>query len=133
MGKEDFVSTMNVKSEIVYHKVNTRKEKVEWLKIRWLQFRKDKPYEIRYRYSHNSLEAWKILNVQRKRPGRLADPGRMSLEPLYDDAHPIDAMKHKDLCDLMDFIPPVHHAFFNELRSSAHVVSESEKEDSEED
>ena len=57
----------------------------------------------------------------------------MSLEPLYDDAHPIDAMKHKDLCDLMDFIPPVHHAFFNELRSSAHVVSESEKEDSEED
>jgi len=57
----------------------------------------DKPYEIRYRYSHNSLEAWKILNVQRKRPGRCADPGRMSLEPLYDDAHPIDAMKHRPM------------------------------------
>lgn len=97
MGKEYFVSTKNVKSEIVYRKVNTRKEKVEWLKIRWLQFRKDKPYEIRCRYSHNSMEAWKILNVQRKQPGRPADPGRMSLEPLYDDAQPIDAMKHRPM------------------------------------
>ena len=133
MVKEDFVSTKNIRSEIVYRKVNTKKEKVEWLNIRWLQLRKDKPYEIRYRYSHNTLEAWKILDVQRKRPGRPSDPGRLSLEPLYDDARPIDSKKLKDLQELMDFIPPVHHAFYDELQSSTDVISESEYDDSEED
>ena len=37
MTAEDFVSTQNIRCEIMYRKVNTKKEKVERLKIRWLQ------------------------------------------------------------------------------------------------
>ena len=133
MVREDFVSLEDLRSEIVYRKVNTNKQKVEWLNIRWLQIRKANPYEIRYRYSHNSLEAWKILNVQRKRAGRPSDPGRVSLKPLYDNPRPIQPEKLQDLHELMDFIPPVHHAFYNELESSADVVSGSETDGSEED
>ena len=61
MKRADFVSTKTIRSEIVYRKVNTKKEKVDWLSIRWLQLRKEKPYEIRYRYSHNTLEAVRML------------------------------------------------------------------------
>ena len=79
---EDFVSTRNVRSEIVYRKTNTNGNKVEWLNIRWLQVSKDKPFEIQYRYSHNTLEAWKTLDVRRKRQGRPSDLGSVSLVPL---------------------------------------------------
>jgi len=42
------------------------KEKVDWLSIRWLQFKKDKPFQIFYKYSHNDLEAWKIIDVKKE-------------------------------------------------------------------
>ena len=41
MEGEDQVSMKAMKSEVVHRKVNTRKEKVDWLSIRWLQLRKD--------------------------------------------------------------------------------------------
>ena len=36
MAMGDFVSVKNVRSSIVYQKVNTHKEKVNWLDIRWI-------------------------------------------------------------------------------------------------
>ena len=119
MTTEDFTSTRNVRSEIVYRKTNTNGNKVEWLNIRWLQVSKDKPFEIQYRYSHNTLEAWKTLDVCRKRQGRPSDLGSVSLVPLYRGFRPINVKKLQDLLALIDFIPPVHHAFYNELESTA--------------
>ena len=129
MKQENFVSLKKIRAEIVYRKVNTKKEKVEWLNIRWIQLSKEKPYEIRYRYSHNALEAWKVLDVQRKRPGRPADPGRLPLEPLYTNPRAINTKKLQDLQQLLNFIPPVYHAFYNDLQSTADAHSGSEDED----
>ena len=92
MERENFLSIKNIRAEIVYRKVNTNKERVEWLNIRWIQLRKEKPFEIRYRYSHNALEAWKILDVQRKRAGRPADRGRIPLVRLYTNPCPINTI-----------------------------------------
>ena len=35
--------------------------KVEWLKIRWINVDKDRPLQFRYRYTHNELEEWKVV------------------------------------------------------------------------
>ena len=35
MATSDFVTTEAIRSQIVYRKVNTHNEKVEWLNIRW--------------------------------------------------------------------------------------------------
>ena len=129
MKRENFVSTKKIRAKIVYNKVNT-KEKVEWLNIRWIQLRKEKPFEIRYRYSHNAVDTWKILGVQRKRAGRPAEPGRIPLVPLYTNPRQINAKKLQDLQKLLDFILPVHHALYNNLQSTADAYSGS-KEDSE--
>ena len=91
MKRENFVSVKNIRAEIVHRKVNTKK-KVEWLNIRWIELRKEKPFQIQYRYSHNSLEAWKILNVQRKWADR-PDPGRIPLERFGATPHPINTKK----------------------------------------
>ena len=37
------------------------------------------------------------------------------LPPLYPQSKPISSDKKKDLQKLMQYIPPVHHAFFNDL------------------
>ena len=37
MKTEDFISTSQLRSQIVYWKKNTNKEKANWLSIRWLQ------------------------------------------------------------------------------------------------
>ena len=110
--------------------MNTAKEKVEWLKIRWMQFNKDSPFEIRYRYSHNALEAWKVLDVKRRQCGRPIDMGLVELPPLYTGPLSLKPNKLQDLQQLLEFIPPVHHAFYNALTSSlsAHSGTESDSE-----
>ena len=75
MSMDDFVSIENIRALIVHRKMNTQRQKVNWFDIRWLQVSKDKPFEIRYRYSLNSLEAWKTFDLRKKRPGRPTDIG----------------------------------------------------------
>ena len=90
---------------------------------------KDKPFEIRYRYSHNNLEAWKTLDVRRKRQGRPSDLGRTSLVPLYSRSRPINDKTLQDLHALMEFIPPIHHAFYNDLESTAADCHSEDEQD----
>ena len=51
MSSNDFVSLESVKAQIVNRKTNIHKQKVSWLNIRWIQVSKEKPYQLRYRYS----------------------------------------------------------------------------------
>ena len=87
----------------MYRKVNTKKEKVEWLKICWLQVSQEKPFQIRYQYSHNPLEVGKTLDVCKKRQGRPLDIGGVSLSPLFSGFRPINVKKLQDLHSLMEF------------------------------
>lgn len=124
MAMSDFVSVQAIRSEIVYRKINTKKEKVEWFNIRWLQLQKDNPLMIRYRYSYNTLEVWKVLDLRKRRVGRPVDIGRLHLTPLYSSPRPINAKKLEDLNTLMQFIPPVHHAFYTGLESTSGTPKE---------
>ena len=56
MKTEDFLSLKELTKAIVNRKNNTNQQKVEWLKIRWIQVNREKPYQFLYRYSHNTLE-----------------------------------------------------------------------------
>lgn len=127
MKRENFMSTKNIPAEIVYCKVNTKKEKVEWLNIRWIQLQKEKPFEIRYRYNHNALEAWKTLDVQRKRADLPADPGRIPLVPLYTNPRPINSKKLQDLQELATGFHTTCSSCF--LHSAANSNSGIEEED----
>ena len=114
-------------------KKNTQKETVELLKIRWLQVRADDPFKIYYCYSHNNLEEWKVLNVRKRSCGRPVDLGHQNLLPLYSGPHSLSQSKYSDLCELLQFIPPVYHEFYTSLKSTSNDISSSEGEDSEED
>lgn len=97
MKTEDFVSTDDLRAQIVYRKLNTTNNKVNWLMIQWLQLKKDTPYQIWYKYSHNSLEAWEVLDVKRHTRGCPSDMGRTSLPPLYSGPRQIQEKKLNDI------------------------------------
>lgn len=75
---------------------------------------KDKPLQFRYRYSHNTLEEWKVVDLKRKTKGRPPNMGRILPTELHSRLRPIKAAK-KDLMDLLEFVPPVHDAFYWDL------------------
>ena len=134
MKREDFVSLKPLKDAVVNRKTNTRGGKVEWLKIHWISVTKDKPLQFQYRYSNNSLECWKTVDLKRKTKGRPVDMGRIELPLLYDRPRVINPKKVSDLLELLSFVPPIHHAFYRTLnRSTTESSSESEPQSSDED
>ena len=115
MKSSDFFALKELTKAIVNRKTNTDHNQVEWLKMRWNRVTKDKPLEFRYRYSHNTLEVWKTVDLRRRSKGRPVDLGLHALNPLYLGPRQICAKKLADLKVLLSFIPPTHHGFYTSL------------------
>lgn len=121
MQQADFVSTAQLTSMIVNRKTNTDGNKVEWMNMHWIRVEKDCPLSFKYRFTHNELEPWKVVDLRPKRTGRPTDMGRVELSPLYEAPRHISAAKLKDLNQLLGYIPPVYHNFFNGLTAADNV------------
>jgi hypothetical protein len=73
-----------------------------------------------YRYTHNTLEYWKVVDIKKKRKaGRPLDLGTLTLEDLYSGPRAINKKKAEDLKQLLCFIPPIHHSFYTSLTTEA--------------
>ena len=118
MQREDFISTTPLTEMIVNRKKNVNNEKVEWLNIHWIRVEKACPLSFKYRYTHNDLEPWKLVDLGPKRVGRPVDMGRVTLAPLYDSARPINPAKLRDLKSLLCYIPPIYYSFYDALQSA---------------
>ncbi|KYN15185.1 hypothetical protein ALC57_12595 [Trachymyrmex cornetzi] len=57
------------------------------------------------------------LNIRRARHGRPLQLKNIEQENLYPSVRPISAAKKKDMLDLLKFIPPIHHTFFQQLKT----------------
>lgn len=51
--------------------------------------------------------------------------GSVTLPPLYSGPRAINRKKLSDLLELLDYIPPVHHAFYQQLNGT---VSDTDSE-----
>ena len=129
MKSENFVSIKSLKSHIVNRKKNTHKQPVNWLDIHWIRVTKDQPFHFSYKYSHNALEAWKVVDLSHKTKGRPVDMGKISLPRLYNSPGMTNEKKLDDLLSLLDFIPPVHHSFYQGLGGCAGDDSVVESDD----
>jgi hypothetical protein len=132
MKRENFVSLKDLKKAIVNRKVNTLGHKVEWLKIQWISVCKEQSLQFQYRYSHNTLEAWKTVDLKRKTKGRPPDLGRLSLPQLYTGPRPINKKKVAGLLQL-EYVPPVYHSFYTSLNGTADNSDIEHESDSDED
>ena len=130
MERPDFISLAEIKKSIVNRKVTINREKVEWLKIRWIRVTKDNQLQFQFRYTHNTLEGWKTVDLKRKGKGRPPVIANIPLPELYSGGRAINQKKMDDLSSLLQFVPPVHHRFYTMLRSEDGTMSgDSENED----
>ena len=131
MKNEDFLAIGDFTKFIVNRKTNKDGEKVNWLKILWIRVEKSAPLSYKYRCSHNELEQWKIVNLKPMHQGRPIDIGRASLQQLYHGPRSINKKKLDDLIQMLDFIPPVYHGFYQKLNQS--IADSDEDDDLDED
>lgn len=57
---------------------------------------------------------FKILDLLPCR-GRPRNFNKIKLTPLYKNVRPISTPKYKDMMELLRYIPPMHHEYFNNL------------------
>ncbi|KAL4135598.1 hypothetical protein QTP88_007196 [Uroleucon formosanum] len=113
MRQEDFKSTVLLEKDITNRKVNVDGEKVEWVKMQWLYFVKDKPYKMFFKYSNNEFVAFISVNFSKR---LMAKPKQ--LEQLYPNGLAISNEKYNDLMELLQFILPIHHEFYKSLKKN---------------
>jgi len=97
---------------------NTVGEAVNWLRIKWLCFCKNKPYIIQYKYQISDEEFLELnVSSRRGRPSVMLS----NVVPAYTQRLPISALKKADLLALLKskIIPVEHASFYTKLPSSA--------------
>jgi hypothetical protein len=120
MKQQHFMSIGEFAKLVTVHKVDEDGHKVEWLKIQHIQVRKNAPLKLFFKYSVVDDVPFSCVNFERK--GRPLQ-SRYSLHLLNDQPRLLSEEKAKDLKKLLKYVPPVHHAFYNDLftRTISHV------------
>jgi len=122
MPKTAFLDFKVLLKEIVNRKVNMQGEKVEWMKIRWMRFRKDNPYKMMYKYTVDD-DDFKEVSFEKQRKGRQRQKQILKLPMLYPSGRLISRAKFKDIQDLMKYVPPIHHDFYSSIPHEQHKSS----------
>lgn len=117
MGTKDFFSTKKLENNITNRKIDVDKSKVQWLKIQWLRFSSETPFKIFYKYSNNEITHFSELDVEKRNTTLIEN-----LDLLFPNGNCINVLKKKDLMSLLDYVPPIHHAYYNSLKTNAQIV-----------
>ena len=114
MAAESFLRIKDLCRDVVNRKKNETGEKVDWLRLRWMRFRKDRANQMFYKYSVDDNE-FMVVNFGKRGRGRPQHTQINKLQCLYPEGRAISAAKYKDITDLLKYVPPVFHDFYSEL------------------
>ena len=117
-----------VKSCINNIKVGTSKEKINWLKIKWIQVRRDSPRSLFIAYNFDP----KLLIEIKVQPGtRAKNIGTYELKQCYTEKLQISSEKKKDLLKLCEkqIVPSEYHDYFSKLPTGEFSDSNDEESD----
>ena len=84
-------------------------QKVEWLKIQWLQVRKQEPYRLFFKYTVQEDLEFSSINLLKTYIS--CDISTIKLKPLYTERRVLSVEKVADVKRLLKYVPPVHHTF----------------------
>lgn len=95
MQKEDFFSTKILENNIVNRKKTTTGDKVEWLKMSWIQLRKDEPKKMYFKYNYNTETHFSEVDLKKNVRGRPSTNSYTELDLLYPEGKAITEEKKK--------------------------------------
>lgn len=112
--------------------VNIEKEKVNWLKIKWMRFDKSEPNIMQYKYGLQDTEFKRLDISKKKTAGRKKNWSSDCLLCVkYPDKLPISEDKKKDLNTLLELkiIPSDYKSFYDELPTAKRLHRPIESDD----
>jgi hypothetical protein len=125
MTPEKFVSVNNIDDCTTIRKHSLTGEKVEWMRIQWIQIRKEEPLKMFYKYTLQNDEEFSCSNFQRRgRPITIPQ----NLQQLYQQQRLLSVEKVCDIKKLLKYIPPIHHGYYLALQSSSTETEEVEND-----
>ena len=125
MSNESFLAFKNQTSDIENRKTYIHGSKVQWLKIRWIRFKKEHPMQMLYKLIVDEDEEIKIVNLNKSKGGYQQKLTK-TLHILYPNDRPISVAKRKDLHDFMKYNLPIHHQFYSDIKVEARKVRATE-------
>uniref|UniRef100_A0A6P7GRT0 Uncharacterized protein LOC114345931 n=1 Tax=Diabrotica virgifera virgifera TaxID=50390 RepID=A0A6P7GRT0_DIAVI len=122
MDREDFYSTTELVDAVTKRSVNVDKGNFNWLKTQWIRFIREDPFVLFYKetlqkdvqFESVSL-AWSKQKTKKNRNNDQIPVGLIEQSHLYNAPRPVTKEKKRDMLDLLDYIPPVHHEFYRNL------------------
>jgi hypothetical protein len=114
MGKNDFVCFKPLTEKLCKCQKDINGEKVDFQKAGAFRFTGGHKVHIRYRYI--DLPDWQTVSFQRGK-GRTPLLGDLVFGIKYPNGKAITWKKLQDILSLLKSIPPVHHDFYQNLRS----------------
>lgn len=107
MTQEDFITLESLKRFL--------KDTVPGIrKMQWLHFKKNEPWTLFYKENLGDIAEFSTMNLKTRQAGR--DVLRFPELGVNEEQPKIKYMKFKNLQDLLPFVPPVHHDFYNSLQ-----------------
>lgn len=118
MTAEDFLSTGKMNDCL--------KDAVTGIsKFQWLRFKKEDPFTVFYKCSLNEDLEFESYDMRQPKVGR--PHSTFTLNPLYESPVKITTAKFKDLQSLLQFLRPIHHGFYKNLKHGKKVNKNSVK------
>lgn len=118
MKRDDFISTKALETNITNRKIGIDKSKVEWLKIQWMLYNKSHPFSMFFKYSNEPEVLFTEVNFSKRSSQSTSN---FELEILYPEGRKISPEKKKDLLCLLEYVPPIYHYFYQQLKVSSNA------------
>lgn len=101
------------------------KKPVSWLNMQWIRLLKNEPFMLYYKETLNEDFPFSALCLKSAKPGRPVSLGRIAMENLYHGPRPVTKEKKRDMLDLLPYIPPINHAYFQGLTTAEATVDDA--------
>ncbi|CAG9773480.1 unnamed protein product [Ceutorhynchus assimilis] len=117
---KDFFSTRVLENSITNRKVSENGSKVEWMKMQWLRYTSENKHRFQFKYSNSEDVLFNSVNVSKRKAGNQVN----AVQLLFPNGRPIEKKKKQDLMDLLPYIPPIYHPFYEGLKTSSTAAHE---------
>lgn len=133
MQQKDFLNTDSLEKAITKRKKNSSGAAVNWLSIQWLRYEKEKPFSIFYKETLNEDFPFNEIDIRPTKEGRPRLLKNVEQVPMYSGPRSMNHLKKRDMLSLLKYIPPIHHNFFKNIRTSENLLDSGPLTDGEED
>jgi hypothetical protein len=113
IDRDMFLSISELQKYTTIRKTSIDGHNVEWLKMQWIQIRKEEPLKMFFKYSVQEDIEFQCVDFSKK-GNSLAD-SEYTLQPLYREQRPLSHEKAADIKKLLKYLPTVHLKFYTDI------------------